>query len=117
MRRRPGAHLRWYAARLVATVHTTADRRFERPLLALQLMWMVPAIWGAGVAARYRPWQWLLVMAACFVLSLWLLAALLEPLARNLTPIGGFGIVFGLIGLADAYERLFGRRLLAARRG
>ncbi len=111
-RRSPWAHARWYAVRLVRMVYATADGRFERPLLALQLMCAVPALWGVLIAMGYPPWRWLTGMAVCFVLSFWGLGALLEPLARNLTPIGGFGVIFGLIGCADAYERFFGRRLL-----
>jgi hypothetical protein len=112
IREAPGPHLVWYLGRVFQTVWTTADRRFERPLLALHLMWMIPALWGAIIASRHEPWRRLLIMAACFTLVFWSCAALLEPLARNLTPIGGFGIMFGLVGWADAYERFFGRRLL-----
>ena len=37
--------------------------------------------------------------------------ALIEPLARNLAPIGGVSILFALVGAADIYGRFRGQRL------
>lgn len=111
-RQSPVQLARWYGVRLIRTVFTTTDHRFERPLLALQLAFLVPAMWGAWVAWQHPPWRWLVVFALVTGLAFWCSAALLEPLARNLTPVGGFPILLALLGCADLYERVFGRRLV-----
>jgi len=109
--RSPPTVARWFGARMGRTLYDTADGKLRRPLLALQLLWLVPALWGYLVALRHAPWRWAAITAGLFVAVAWLFAALAEPRARNLTAVGGFGILFALVGVADLYERVFGRRL------
>jgi hypothetical protein len=101
----------WLALRSLRVITATSDGRFKRPLLALQLLTILPAIWGCIVALRYPPWRWAAMVGILLITVTWLLAALAEPLARNLAPIGGMGITFAFIGIADVYERVFNRRL------
>lgn len=112
-RESPPTVARWYVARVWRTLYDTADGKLRRPLLSLQIAWLIPGLWGYVVALRYGPWRWQAVTAGLFVAVAWLLAALAEPRARNLTQVGGFGIMFALVGVADVYERVFGRRLAA----
>jgi hypothetical protein len=110
-REHPGASLRWFAGRLWRSVYATATGTLQRPLFAMQMFFIVPAAWGCIVAFRFRPWRWTVTICCLFVAVFWLLAGLMEPLARSLTPIGGVPVLLALIGVADIYERLFGRRL------
>jgi hypothetical protein len=102
---------KWFGHRFGRTLYATLDGRLERPLLALQLATLLPALWGFRVALRHRAWRWAACLASAFVAVAWLLAALIEPLARNLAPVGAIAILFALLGVADLYERTFGRRL------
>jgi len=111
----PRATLGWSAQRLGRTLYTTEDHRFERPLFVLQVLWLVPAVWGWLIAFGYPPWRPAAATAMLFVVVTWTFVGLAEPVARNLAPVGGMGIVFGLVGVADVYERLFGRRLTQPR--
>ncbi len=119
LRQSPRAVAVWFGQRLWRTLSATADGRLHRVLLVLQLLWLVPALWGYLVALGYPPWRWEAGTAGLFLAASWILAGFAEPLARNLTPVGGFGIIFAMVGVADVYERIFGRRLtdpsLAAR--
>ncbi len=103
--------LRWFALRMWRTLYATADGRLQRPLFVLQLCWMIPALWGFVIAVRHKPWRWFTLTAGLLFAAIWISAALTEPLARNLIPAEGLGILFALVGLADLYERIFGRRL------
>lgn len=110
-RREPWTVVQWFAQRTWGTLYRTADGGLQRPLFFLQLCWLVPALWGYVVAVRFRPWRWMAVTASGFVAVFWMVAALAEPLARNLTPVGGIPLVLAIIALADLYERVFHRRL------
>jgi len=103
----------WFAGRFWRSIYATVDGLTHYPLVVLQFTWLAPALWGFWIALRYRPWRWLAVTAGLFVLSHWSMVALAEPLSRNLTPVGGFAVLFALVGVVDVYERLFGRRLTA----
>ena len=102
---------RWFTSRAIRTVYTTDDGRFQRPLFVLQMMLIVPALWGCFFGIRHAPWRWMALTGLGNILIAWSIAVFTEPLARNLAPIGGMGVTFALIGLADVYERMFGRRL------
>jgi hypothetical protein len=104
---------RWFVGRFWRTIYASRDGRVLYSLAVLQFAWLVPALWGFWIALAYRPWRWLAVSAGLFVVAYWVLVALAEPLAGNLTPVGGFGVMFALVGVTDVYERLFGRRLTA----
>lgn len=110
-RESPGESLHWLGERLWQSIYATTTRPLQRPLFAMQMLFIVPAAWGGIVALRHGPWRWTAMVCGLFVAVFWLLAGLMEPLARNLTPIGGIPILLALVGLADIYERLFGRRL------
>jgi len=110
-RRSPRDIVHWYAARVWRTLYETADGKLRRPLLSLQLAWLVPALWGYLVAFSHARWRWPAATAGLFIAPTWLLAAFAEPLARSLTPVWGFVIMFALVALADIYERILGRRL------
>ncbi len=112
-RQSPRDTLAWFGRRGWQTLYTTDDGRLQRPLLVLQIVWLLPALWGFWVAVHHKPWRWMAVTGGLFGVTFWSAAALAEPLARNLTPVGGLGILFGLLGVADLYERIFGRRLTA----
>lgn len=112
-RAEPRACALWLAGRSFRAIYSTVDNQTHYPLVLLQFTWLLPALWGLWISLRYRPWRWLAVSGGLFALAHWVLIALAEPLARNLTPVGGFVILFGLVGAVDAYERLFGRRLTA----
>jgi len=114
-RESPGESLRWLAGRLWRSVYATVTGTLQRPLFAMQMFFLVPAVWGCIVALRYRPWRWTAVVCCLFAAIFWLLAGLMGPLARNLTPVGGIPVILALIGVADVYERLFGRRLTSIR--
>ncbi len=101
----------WFGERVWKSIHATADGRLERPLLVAQLALVLPAAWGWLVAFGFNRWRWVASTALTWSLVVWTLAALSEPLARNVVPAGGFGVMFALVGLADVYERIFGRRL------
>lgn len=107
----PRSTLAWLARRAWRTLYTTSDHRFERPLLALQLVWLIPALWGTFVALRHRPWRWRTAAAICLLAVTWLASAIIEPKCRSLAPAGGVVIMLALVGVADLYERAFGRRL------
>lgn len=111
LRQDPLAVVTWLGDRSWRALYQTADGRLHRPLLAMQLACLLPALWGWVVALRHRPWRWMAITAGLMAAATWLVAALAEPLARNLTPVGGLMILFALIGVADLYERIFGRRL------
>ncbi len=104
----------WLAERLRISVYATADGQVHYPLVILQFGCLTPALWGWWIAFRYRPWRWLAVTGGLFVLSQWVLVGVAEPLARNLVPVGGFVVLFALVGVTDVYERFFGRRLTAS---
>jgi hypothetical protein len=112
-RRAPRQAGRWFASRLWRSIYATGNGRFLYPLVLLQFAWLVPALWGYWIAIRYRPWRWLATTAGILAAAHWALVAIAEPVARNLTPIGGFAVLFALVGVTDVYERLFGRRLTA----
>ncbi|MGQ9652066.1 MAG: hypothetical protein ACUVXJ_18350 [Phycisphaerae bacterium] len=109
----PAQTLAWLAQRMWKSTYATRDRRTHYPFILLQFGWLVPAFWGLWIALRYRPWRWLAVTAGLFAGSQWVLVGVVEPLARNLVPVGGFVILFALVGVTDVYERFFGRRLTA----
>lgn len=106
--RETAAHL---ARRAAHAVYATADHRLERPLLAVQLLFLVPAGWGLFVGLRHAPWRGPVMICCLWVLPFWLAATLAEPLVRNLVPAGGVPVLLALVGVADIYERFFGRRL------
>lgn len=114
LRTHPGSTLTWLGQRARSTLYTTANRSFKWPLLTLQLVWLVPALWGALVASTRREERWLAVIAATLVASLWIMAAVAEPLTRNLTPVGGFAVIFAAMGVVDIHRRIFGQRAKAA---
>jgi hypothetical protein len=107
----PAETFRWLLGRAGRTSYSISGGGLQRPVLAAQLLWLVPASWGLIVGLRHPPWRFAAATAAALIVLVWVTAALVEPLARSVTPILGFGILFALIGLADIYERLFGRRL------
>jgi len=109
----PRSTVLWLVRRFWRSLYATHDGGLQRSLFVLQLLWLVPAIWGYVVALRCGPWRWMGLTAGGLVAVPWLLAALAEPLSRNLAPVGGFAIMFGLIGVVDVYERILGRRLTA----
>jgi hypothetical protein len=104
----------WLAGRLRASLYATTDGQVHYPLVILQFVWLIPALWGWWIAFRYRPWRWLAVTGGLYVLSQWAFVGIAEPLARNLMPVGGFAVLFALVGATDVYERFFGRRLTSS---
>lgn len=111
--RSPVAGARWFAVRIWQTLYATADGHFQRPLFAVQMVFLIPAVWGAAVCLRQRFWRWPAVACLILVASHWLAAAVAQPLARNVAPVGGVVVLFVLVAVADLYERAFGRRLEA----
>ncbi|GMU23125.1 MAG: hypothetical protein AMXMBFR13_32080 [Phycisphaerae bacterium] len=111
LRSAPADTLRWLGRRLTRTVYATSGGQLQRPLFALQVALILPALWGWIVACRHQQWRWSAVVGAMYVAVFWLIAAIGEPLARNVVPAGGILIMFALVGFADVYERLFGRSL------
>lgn len=112
-RESPAISTKWLAGRFHRSIYATSDGHTYYPLVVLHFVGLIPAIWGLWIALRYRPWRWLAVIGGLLAASHWFLTALGEPLARNLTPIGGLAVMFALVGVTDIYERLFGRRLTA----
>jgi hypothetical protein len=110
----PADALKWLGRRLWRATYATSNGRLQRPVFALEMIFMVPALWGVLVALRSRHWRWTALICALFAGTFWLAAGLIEPLARNLVPVGGVPILFALLGAADLYERLRARRLTAA---
>jgi hypothetical protein len=112
-RKEPRQSALWLAGRFWRSIYATADGRTSYPVVLVHFGALIPALWGLWIAFRYRPWRWLAVTGGLFTLSQWVLAAVAEPLARNMIPVGGFSLLFALVGVTDIYERLFGRRLTA----
>jgi len=109
----PAQALAWLAQRMWESIYVTRDARTHYPFVILQFSWLIPALWGLWIAIRYRPWRWLAITGGLFAGSQWVLVAVADPLARNLVPVGGFVVLFALVGATDVYERFFGRRLTA----
>jgi len=103
----------WFARRLWRTAYAMSDGRMESLLLALELVLVSLAAWGLLVASRNAVWRWLAVIGGLFVMTHWGLAAMADPLARNLTPIGGILIFLALPGVNDLYQRIVGRSLIS----
>ncbi len=95
------------------TTYATAGGSFENILLALQVGAMVPAAWGAIVALAWPGYRRKTALLLSFAIGWWLSAALAQPLARQFIPVETVFITLAVVGLADLYERLFGRRLIA----
>ncbi|MDM8008008.1 MAG: hypothetical protein QUV05_17855 [Phycisphaerae bacterium] len=109
----PAQTLAWLGERMWKSVYATRHRRVHYPFILLQFLWSIPAFWGLWIAVRYRPWRWLALTGGLFSCCQWVLVAVADPLARNLVPVGGFVVLFALVGITDVYERFFGRRLTA----
>lgn len=109
----PAQTLAWLGERMWKSVYATRHRRVHYPFILLQFLWLIPAFWGLWIAVRYRPWRWLALTGGLFSCCQWVLVAVADPLARNLVPVGGFVVLFALVGVTDVYERFFGRRLTA----
>jgi len=109
-RRSPVAVLGWFLSRCGRTVYATSDGLVHHPLMVLQFALLAMAMWGGRVAMGKASWQWFTLLAIVIVAVIWSLAAIAEPLARNLAPIAGLGVIFALIGIADLYERLIRQR-------
>lgn len=101
----------WLASRWGRTLYSTLDGTHVTWLKRVQIAGLIPAVWGFVIALRHAAWRWAAVTGGLFIAVAWMLAAVAEPLARNLTPVGGLTILFALIGLADVYYRIRGRRL------
>jgi hypothetical protein len=106
----PRESLAWFGGRLLESVYRTSDGVGRLSLVVLQLVWIVPALYGFMVCLRTRGWRWPALTAGAFVVATWGLTAFAEPLARNLVPIGGFPILFALVGIVDLYARIVGTR-------
>lgn len=109
----PAETAEWFNNRLWLAIYATSDGHFVRPLFVAQLLILVPGAWGAIVAIRQQPWRWRAAAGVTFILFAWLAVALVDPLARSLAPVGGMAVMFAVLGMADVYERAFGRRLAA----
>lgn len=107
----PGPWGQWLAGRAWRTLAATADGKFQRPLFAAQMTVVVPAIWGAVVCLGQSRWRWPAVAGILLLVVHWIIAAIAEPLARGLAPVGGILVLFAVVGIADIYERAFGRHL------
>lgn len=103
--------LKWVAGRAWRTLYATADGHFQRPLFAVQVAGLVPAIWGVLTCLRVSRWRWPALASVVLIATHWIVAAVAEPLARSLAPVGGLLVLFAIVGIADVYERAFGRRL------
>ncbi|HOA73952.1 MAG TPA: hypothetical protein PL151_01775 [Phycisphaerae bacterium] len=113
VKRSPFQWIGWLSGRAWRTVYATADGHFERPLFAVQMAVMLPAVWGAVVCLRQSFWRWPAIAGLILLGTHWLMAMLVEPLARSLAPAGGVIVLFALVGVVDLYERAFGRQLQA----
>jgi hypothetical protein len=107
----PAASLQWFGRRTWRTFYATSAGHFQRPLFATQVAVLLPAIWGAVVCLRQPAWRWPAAASLLLVGTHWIVASIAEPLARSLAPLGGMLVIFAVVGVADAYERAFGRRL------
>jgi hypothetical protein len=107
----------WLLRRMWRTIYATSDGHFQRPLFAVQLALLVPAIWGAVVCLRQPRWRGRALASMALIAAFWLVAAIAAPFARSLSPIGGMVTIFALVAIADLYERAFGRRLSASASG
>ncbi|MBI4579664.1 MAG: hypothetical protein HY718_08185 [Planctomycetes bacterium] len=103
----------WLARRAWRCLYATADGRFQRPLFAVQIALLAPALWGTVVCLRQRTWRWPATASLLLVAAFWVTAAVAEPLARSLAPVGAMLVIFAIVGAADFYERAFGRQLSA----
>ncbi len=111
LKRSPGELPTWLLGRAWRCLYATSDGRFQQPLFALNLAILVPAIWGALVCLHQRAWRWQAAAGIAIFSAFWLTAAIFEPLARSMAPVGCMLVVFALVAVADLYERAFGRRL------
>ncbi len=103
----------WVLRRAWRTIYLSSDDRLYQVIFFLQLTWMLPALWGFITAWRCPDRRWATVLAGGLVFSFWGMAAVVEPLARNLTPLLGITLIFALTGIRDVSSRIAGRRVPA----
>ncbi len=113
--RAPGDSAWWLARRFVLAPVSGSGAAPGGPMALLQWSALLPAAWGLLVALRLRPWRWATATGATMSLLVWGWAALVDPRARALAPVCAFAVTLAIIGMADLYERVFGRRLIPSR--
>ncbi len=112
-RESPSNVIGWVLQRTWRTLYLSSDDRLNQMVFFLQLLWLVPALWGFIVAWSCPERRWAAILAAVLCFSLWGMAAVVEPLARNLTPLLGIFLVFSLAGIRDISHRIARHRSLA----
>ena len=111
----PGDAVWWLARRFALAPVAGAASVSGGAMAAVQWSALLPAAWGLLVALRLRPWRWATATGATMSLLVWGWAALVDPRARALAPVCAFAVTLAIIGMADLYERVFGRRLITSR--
>lgn len=110
----PADAARWFAGRAWQTLYATNGGYFQRPLFVAQMVVLIPALWGILVCLREPLWRWPTLAGLVLIVANWAVAALAEALARSIAPVSGLLVLFAIVGIADVYERLFGRRLVVS---
>ncbi|NLX14277.1 MAG: hypothetical protein GXY44_11570 [Phycisphaerales bacterium] len=105
-RESPTRLLIWILRRAWRTLYLYSGSYWDQILFSCQLVWLVPASWGWVTAIRCPNRRWAAVLAGGLIFCCWGMVAVVEPLARNMTPLLGITLVFALAGIQDVYIRI-----------
>jgi len=96
LRARPLAVAKLLAIKLARSWYGTDSQQFEAPIMLIQVIYLLLALWGSQVAWRQGgAAKWLAVMIGAMVLYFWGMTVLVLSILRYMVPV--MGLLFTLI--------------------
>ena len=105
LRDHPAETIGVYLYKIGLSWYGTDSGLYQRPILLVQLVYLMPAVWGAYAAWRRPTWRALWVLSAACIVYHWGIATVTLSCLRYLVPVMGLVVFFGVAGLTDALRR------------